>query len=220
VSAEARRFDARFEREFEGLERLSGNTFRRPALRLPAPSGAVAQVPGDARESKRLLDRRENWAVAGKAGVGAVIGTILLPGIGTAIGAAIGGFVGGDARLALRRTTYREKLDPEIRRIVGRAGAEYQAEIQRNAEAARRHLEGRIETYRVRYERAIKDVDSAHARETRKLEKRIAEGRRDALEVDARVELLSGRAETLARIGRCVPSSDVTAVDPSQDEPT
>lgn len=89
-------FQKEFEHEFDKLKILSIKFNVKPkdvAVRHSAHSANIGPVVTLISEELS----KENWAMGGGAAAGAVIGTAILPGVGTVIGGLIGLFAGGAA---------------------------------------------------------------------------------------------------------------------------
>lgn len=89
-------FQKEFEQEFDKLKILSIKFNVKPkdvAVRHSAHSANIGPVVTLISEELS----KENWAMGGGAAAGAVIGTAILPGVGTVLGGLIGLFAGGAA---------------------------------------------------------------------------------------------------------------------------
>lgn len=89
-------FQKDFEREFDKLKILSVKFNVKPkdlAVRHSSNSANIGPV------TKLITEElsKENWAVGGGFGAGALIGTAILPGVGTVIGGFLGGILGAAA---------------------------------------------------------------------------------------------------------------------------
>jgi Dynamin family len=186
-------FDDRFQRHFQGLDRLAGPAFRPRAASVPKVS--VSGVSADALALKRRLDQLGRRSATGGAGVGALIGTFIAPGLGTLIGAGIGGLFGSGASAspAERRTTYWAELEPDVRAVFGDLRSRYEAVLERHAAQAAAHLQQHVDHYRSSYAKAIDGLQAAHSAALRELRHQLAQAGRDHAEVDARIAVLRRR---------------------------
>lgn len=91
---ELKLFQKEFEKEFEKLKILSVKFNVVPkdvAVRHSANSANITPVTALITEELS----KENWAIGGGLGVGAIIGSMILPGPGTVLGGILGGIFGG-----------------------------------------------------------------------------------------------------------------------------
>jgi hypothetical protein len=121
AEAEHRRFHGQFQELYRNLARLGGRV--RTATRgLDArAAGKFAAGTGDAPASLASgvaqLRQEELWKTAGGAGLGAVVGTLMLPGVGTILGGAVGGLLsrlfGGPSHAEVQQRCWAQ-LEPAV----------------------------------------------------------------------------------------------------------
>ena len=203
VRDEQRRLDGAFQAQYEGIERLAGTRFAPPTGALP-PTPAVTRVSTDAQALRRSLDRKRTWTMAGSAGVGAVVGTALIPIplLGTLVGAGLGSLFGSTpdgTALAARKAAYWQELEPDVRTVFGDLRSNNLNALDQHAAAASGHLVGRVARYQDRYDEAIRTLTADNNRARTALRAELRRARADAAEVEQRMNALRRRAAHLAR---------------------
>lgn len=159
---------ADFAREYSRLAALAG---RKPPPVKPRTDKLTLRsrtldldksFEGAAASSAKLVSQ-ENWATGTGIGVGAVIGTILLPGVGTVVGGILGGLFGG------LNDTKRARFKAEVDKAVGQAEQEVAAVVQKDLLAIVRMASKEVDRVVAQYtETFAADVADLLAEEARR----------------------------------------------------
>jgi Dynamin family len=186
--------DERFESRFTTLDRLARRPFKPVAQETT--EAALTKITAGALAIEHQLEKQLDQGMWGGAGVGAVVGTIILPGLGTLIGAGVGSMLVGlgiESGIARRRARCWTALEADVRAAFAAQLTTELERLDRKSAAARRHLEARVEGYHKRYAETMRDLITEHNAAERDLRKEIAATRRDAGSVAIRVRRLRER---------------------------
>jgi hypothetical protein len=200
-----------FATEYAKLERID------PA---PGPAGvsqltvATAGTEGATFATAAAIaahdSQRDAFAVGGGASMGALIGTMMLPGIGTVVGGFIGALIGGG--LTENIVTVRERAVAEASASAGElvetTGERLAEATQQMAEQAQAGLQSQGDWYRSAYDSTIRAMREAHD-----ITQRTLQARHDEL-AQARREAADRRAMVAAERTRLQSVDHVRATDP------
>lgn len=166
---------ADFSREYARLVELSGGTLAPVQLRTRVRIGGTtvdvshAFTTTVASSSKLVTD--QNLATGAGAGVGAVIGTILLPGIGTVIGGFLGALFGGVSE------TKRAAFLTEVKRAIGQAEDTVAAAVRRDlgalAEQGCAEVDRVVEAYTDAFAADVRELAAEEARRRKTMAEQI-----------------------------------------------
>ena len=171
---ELKKFQKDFEREFEKLKILSVTFSIKPkevTIRHSAHSANIE--PLMTLVSDELL--KENWAVGGGIGAGAMLGSMFFPGIGTVIGGIIGGIAGGAALpdTAEVKTKVKSQLATPLRSyyssIVNDCMANYSIYVNDISACLESEIDRYYSTYASAVNKRLKEWNTQH----RKIKDRI-----------------------------------------------
>ncbi len=201
VERQHRRFHARFQESYRSLATLSKRAHT--AGRVLAVRAAKAFDAADAADTLvgqlQAGGRATGWKTLGGAGVGAVVGSMVLPGVGTAIGAMVGGVAGWMFRPSLveLRNKCWEELQPAVARGFDQFADQARQAFTTAAEGMHDHLAGSIGAYAARYKRVIDEVIAADEAEAGELMAYRLDLDDDQADIQARRDR---QAETRARL--------------------
>ena len=122
---------ADFAKEYGRLAALSNQTtapvtLRADRVKLSSTTVDLSKAFKTTTDSSAKLVSDEKWATGAGAGVGAVIGTILLPGVGTVIGGFLGALFGGISE------TKRAAFKAEVERAVAQAERKVESAVRKD----------------------------------------------------------------------------------------
>jgi len=199
---ELKAFESEFQRLYRNLATLGGlsqTSVPPPTLNMTGTAFAlgVGSVQG-------MLDRENsNTATAqfGGAGVGAVIGSFILPGIGTAVGAGLGWLAGalfGPSLEELQKTTWQE-VQKVIDSSFSSARAQAREQVDHLSHALGQDLNSAISAYFGRYEQLVNEMIRQDQVAAASLEQKRQTIERDASEVEARRERIQRASAALSQ---------------------
>lgn len=150
-------FEKEFSKLYASLATLGGLlSSSETAVIYNGPTSIAEAMGRDHDDLKDLVNKnqgQETSNILGSAGVGAVIGSFLLPGLGTIVGAAIGGFLGSlfGPSLEELQSEYWEKVELSILKAFGDSARETGARVESSRNRAIRDLHGVMDRYFDKY---------------------------------------------------------------------
>lgn len=198
-------FEREFEKIFRSLAVLGAEVGKIEAAHVEVESRALdldkaSKVVTDAQGKEGLMG-------LGGAGAGAVIGTMILPGVGTVVGGIIGGIAGAFFGPAV--DDVRREVRPKARRVVKDAIERIEETIDPRLDAARDRLERRqgqiVDAYLAKYEQVVHRLQEADRQAARALERTRAEIRRTCEELKKKRAEVARWSTRLRERGRGAP---------------
>lgn len=153
---ELKQFQKDFEGEFEKLKILSVKFNIKPKDMTARRSAHSANIgPVTTLIAEELS--KENWAIGGGLGAGAIIGSMIFPGLGTVIGGFLGGIVGGAAspNTSEVKTKVKSKLATPLRSYYRSVANDCMTNYDNYVEDIRKYLESEINRYYSTYASTI-----------------------------------------------------------------
>lgn len=202
ADAIARATEAAFAKEFRKLDRPGRHGATTPA---PVPAIDVAALGEAALKQVWALhdehDSTENRMLGTGAAAGAVIGTMILPGIGTAIGAFLG------AGSFLVGSTRREQaLQAQVRTSTTTLATQVREQAGRHADtvaaACATAVASRVVTVRAHYAPLVSAVVERHHRHRRDVGDKQRALEADLAELERRGRRVDGQRRRIAATGR------------------
>lgn len=194
-------FDEEFTKEYRRLRAVSGLLVANdPSITKRGLSLDVSNVLSSARQLNQQFTNKEDKIIGGGALGGAVIGTAIMPVVGTLIGLFAGGILGAmfGPSLDKRKASLWEQLEPKLNNgfdvIQATANSKLDAYAQELSVALDKRIDKYIARYKTTVDNMIRDQQSELA-ELNRLQFRIEEDRK---EINRRRTLLQQKQKELA----------------------
>lgn len=185
-------FEEDFKTLYNNLSTLGGNLeINKEALRVYANNLISASVTRDFVDMKKSMNTEDNklGSIAlGGAGAGALLGTVLFPGIGTAVGAIIGSLAGLLFKKPLEDLKYdyytqiKNTMDECFIKVEKTVDVLYKETIRRIISEFNRN----IDNYFVKYEYLVKEMIKRDELEKQELESKSIQIKKDLHELSNR----------------------------------
>jgi GTPase SAR1 family protein len=194
-------FDQRFSEVYRNLESLGGAieiaTVDNYDLRSQTSKVAIS-----AQTITRKIDSDDGRKMGMGAVAGFVIGTVILPGVGTAIGIAAGSWASRffTPPLSERKQKLWEELQANIKVYFDALQAEIYKSSVKHSNELEKSLKVKIDRYIEKYELIVENIFQAQAKESQGIEQMQGLIARDSLEIHNRKNRLSGQRCKLATI--------------------
>jgi gas vesicle protein len=147
------------------------------------------------------LNEGDGNLALGGAGLGAVIGTILLPGIGTVIGGFLGGVLTSlFGSLDKRKEQIWDKLRPNLYSYFGTVEKQAEQVLDTYARDVRSAVDRRIDSYIAQYKTIVERMQSEQQAELQRLNRLQHEVQGDLSEIKRRRDALIVQQQRLAKI--------------------
>ncbi|HEY6794417.1 MAG TPA: dynamin family protein [Kineosporiaceae bacterium] len=167
----------RFGEEFHALAALAGRPAQPPPAAPHRPIALGTLDVSDLHEALRSLGAglatTAGWRTGGSAAAGAVLGTAVLPGLGTVIGAALGGVVGRPSQDALRRQ-FLTRAEPLVAQAVATTEESVTTARETVLAAARTWVDDLVAGYRDVWGPPVADLVDQQARRHEELRRRLS----------------------------------------------
>jgi hypothetical protein len=185
-----------FDREYHQLTWLAGESadkeidllsLRRPVSQPPEPEFSAAVTAAQA------LVSAENWQLAGGMTAGAVIGTMIVPGIGTAVGAIIGAAarsIGSSRKLTRARTEVTRTVEEVVTQVFATTEKQFENHLRRLHAAERARVEGAAQALAAGAGERVRHLLAAEHRQRETLRRRATEADRIEQEAIRRLTVL------------------------------
>lgn len=196
-----RHFDRKFSEVYRRLQSLGG--------RLEVSSGSAhkslqtntSQALDSTRSLHHELNEGDDNLAIGGAGLGAVIGTILLPGIGTVIGGFLGGILTSlFGSLDKRKEQIWDKLRPNLYSYFGLVEKQAEQVLDTYVRDVRSAVDRRIDSYTAQYKVAVERMQSEQQAELKRLNCLQQEVQGDLSEIKRRRDALIAQQQRLAKV--------------------
>ncbi|MBR8837526.1 MAG: dynamin family protein [Stigonema ocellatum SAG 48.90 = DSM 106950] len=193
-----RHFDRQFSEAYHRLQTLGGSVSTDHH-----GGGGVQLSMSDVFSSIQLIntqmDNTDNNITGGMGTAGAVIGNILLPGVGIFLGGFLGVMAAGLViSLDVRKQKLWEQLRPNLDTYFDTAKAQAQQEIKAYSENVTQALHQRIDTYVAHYQVVVDEMLNDQKKELQRLFELQESIQTDLLEIDQRRKSLSANQQKLA----------------------
>jgi hypothetical protein len=202
VGAELR---AAFAAEYAKLERIDAAPVSggrgRPHVAAASTGGTTfADAAGIATRDSH----RDAVALGSGAGVGAVIGTMVFPGVGTLLGAAVGWLFGAVFTESIGTVRERavQAATAAADELVEETGDQLAEAVDQLASQAQAELRGQAEWYRSAYSKTIRVMRDAHGAEQRALQSRYDLLSRARTEAELRTAAIATERARLLSVDR------------------
>jgi GTPase Era involved in 16S rRNA processing len=185
-----------FDREYHQLAGLAGEpagkeidllSLRRPVSQPPEPEFSAAVTAAQA------LVSAENWQLAGGMTAGAVIGTMIVPGVGTAVGAIIGiaaGSIGSSRKLTRARAEVTRTVEEVVTQVFAATEKQFRNHLRRLRAAERARGEGAAQALAAGAGERVRHLLTAEHRQREALRRRATEADRIEQEAIRRLAIL------------------------------
>ena len=193
-------FKHQFERNYQNLKALGVNikvsnlttsSLNISSLNFSAPKSFIQQV-----------NKEDNQRAGGGAVIGGIIGTFLLPGIGTAAGSALGAFIGYGSGNDLEtcRQGIKSRVGNDIDKYVDQYLSEVKSKINHFVQNAISDLDDAVENHLSEYGVVVNTIIAEHNSKKEKLEIDILEVNCDSQELSYRKQKLETLRSDLLQV--------------------
>lgn len=194
-----------FTADYQRLARLAGHASTAlavPPVPVPTPAGDASVDFGAAITTITESISVENWSVGGGGALGAFLGTLLMPGVGTVIGGALGAVLGAGAgnQIDKARSQVREPLAAGAWSAVNDAGNVLLAALDDACSAEVRRCEQGLQSLRevtVTPIARLLDEERKHRDALRRARQLAMDAEQEA---ERRLERLAARSQELAAL--------------------
>lgn len=146
----------------------------------------------------------ENRAFFGGAAAGAVLGTALLPGVGTVLG-AVGGFFAGDFMAPdtnAVRNECKEKLKPQLMNYYNGVADKIISGIDQYTVKIRKCLSNEIDSYVIKYHRDVQSMIEIETRQQAEINAKVIDLKKDIDQMFNHKKMLESVITQLNQLGR------------------
>ncbi|MDJ0899710.1 MAG: dynamin family protein [Xenococcus sp. MO_188.B8] len=193
-------FKHQFERNYQNLKALGVNikisdlttsSLNISSLNFSSPKSFIKQV-----------NKEDNQRAGGGAVIGGIIGTFLLPGIGTAAGSAIGAFIGYGSGNDLEtcRQGVKSRVGNDVDKYVDKYLSEVQSKINHFVQNATSDLDDAVEEHLSKYGAVVNKMLAEHNRKKEQLKIDILEVNCDSKELSYRKQKLETLHSNLLQV--------------------
>lgn len=195
-------FDEEFTKEYRRLRAVSGLLVAsQPKVDRRDIALDVEDILSPASQINQQLSNREGVAIGGGALGGAVVGTAIMPVVGTFIGLVAGGIIGAffGPSLDKRKERIWEQLEPEIDKSFEAINKAARDKVDAYARELSVALDRRIDKYIARYKTTIDSMIRNQQNERKELNRLQAILEQDRKEVNRRRTILQRKQKELAK---------------------
>jgi len=177
--------------KIKGTQRFSDH-------KIPLDSKEV--LAGMQSHNNELEDQAIGTVMTGGA-TGAVIGSLLFPGIGTVIGGVAGAYLSRlfSPSLEERKQTVWEQLNPSLNSYFDKAQIQAEEAVQTYARQAMTAIEQRIEHYMAQYQSAVNTMLKEQQEELQRITKLQSKTEIHLQEIERRKKVMVRQQERLAK---------------------
>lgn len=195
-------FDGKFSEAYRRLQALGKNLGRTGDSGGSSVQLDTSEVFASMQSCNSELDEKDGKTVIKGGAAGAVIGSLILPGVGTLVGGVVGAFLSGFFRPSLdeRKQKLWEQLDPNLDAYFDVAKRQAQEATQTYARPAMAALDQRIDRYMVQYEAVVDDMLNEQREKLQRLNQLQASTQSNLSEIERRKKALSAQQRRLAEI--------------------
>lgn len=196
-------FEEEFKKLYLSLATLGGTITVNERWGAQASQGMMQsyreQVAG-VREIGKEQDKKVRWAALGGGGSGALIGTILLPGVGTAVGFIVGSLAGLLFKKPLKelQEQYADQIEQAIEESFRVSLDEVDHSTNQQIDSMIRELNAVIHDYFKRYDSLVKEMIRRDEEEKQQLASANERISNDLNQLAIRHQLLEGTRRVLA----------------------
>lgn len=196
-----RHFDRKFSEAYRRLQSLGGRLEVSSVSTHKSFQMNTSQALDSTRSLHHELNEGDGNLALGGAGLGAVIGTILLPGIGTVIGGFLGGVLTSlFGSLDKRKEQIWDKLRPNLYSYFGTVEKQAEQVLDTYARDVRSAVDRRIDSYIAQYKTIVERMQSEQQAELQRLNRLQHEVQGDLSEIKRRRDALIVQQQRLAKI--------------------
>jgi GTPase SAR1 family protein len=193
-------FDSRFSEAYHRLEAFGGSVVTE-VNQFDTIQLSKSDVFSSIQSANKQIDSTDNSIAGGLGTAGAVIGSILLPGVGI----FLGGFVGLIAAslfisLDVRKQKLWEKLHPNLNSYFDSVKATAKQEVKRYTQNLTDLINRRIDAYVNRYQAVVDEMLNEQKQELKRLFEMQELIQGDLLEIDQRKKSLSAIQQKLIQV--------------------
>ncbi|MGB7441833.1 MAG: dynamin family protein [Coleofasciculaceae cyanobacterium] len=195
-------FDGKFSEAYRRLQALGKNFGRTGDSGGSSVQLDTSEVFASMQSCNSELDEKDGKTVIKGGATGAVIGSLILPGVGTVVGGVVGAFLSGFFMPSLdeRKQKLWEQLYPNLDAYFDVAKRQAQEATQTYARRAMAALDQRINQYMAQYEAVVDDMLNEQREELQRLNQLQASTQSNLSEIERRKKALSAQQQRLAEI--------------------